>query len=137
MSERELAEAPALARRIYGEGHSLGIWLESAGAEEHSRAAVLLFEAAKVKTPLVASPPEASEEARALCEERGLVYRAASVYAGDVAEAAALLPGARGSVEDVRFECSGEALKILPAAIALFGEAGLPLKAITETSPGI
>ncbi|MDR2420809.1 MAG: hypothetical protein LBD49_01715 [Oscillospiraceae bacterium] len=139
MSEHELAESPDLARRVYGEGHSLGIWLETGGAEELSRAAALLFEAAKVKTPLAASPPEVSGDARTLCAERGLIYRDASVYSPDDAaeDAGSFLPVSRYSVKDIRFECSDGALKALPAAIALFGEAGLPLRAITETSAEI
>ncbi|MDR2615899.1 MAG: polysaccharide deacetylase family protein [Oscillospiraceae bacterium] len=137
MSERELAAYPALARRIFGEGHSLGVWLETDDAEEYARARALLFEAAKARSPLVASPTETAETARALCAELGLIYRAASVYAAGVTDAGSLLPSSRYSVTDVRFECSDDALRLLPSALSAFTEAGISPKAITETSADI
>jgi hypothetical protein len=134
ISADELMASPALARRIYGEGHTVGVWLNSAGADEYARAGSRLFEAAKIKTTLISSPPEIAADAQSLAAELGLIYRPASVYADGVTPSGviALLPEARNSVTDVRFRCDETALNTLPAALSLFGGLGFSIDAITE-----
>ncbi|MDR0445636.1 MAG: polysaccharide deacetylase family protein [Oscillospiraceae bacterium] len=136
VSADELKAAPSLARRIYGEGHSMGAFLTSDDAEEYDRVAALLFEAAKVKSPLVASPPAVAAEVREMCSERGLIYRPASVYADTAASSdpGALFPTERNVVFDIRFKCTEDTHKTLTAALSALTDAGFSLDAITETS---
>jgi hypothetical protein len=140
MTAAEIARYPALARRISGEGHSLGIWLETADFDEYAKASRLLFEAAKTVSPLVASPPEISEEVAVLAEERGLVYRACTIYAGDDYTEAAVngqLPTLPRGVADVRFSCSENTARILPGVLDYLREREYALSLVTETTSAI
>jgi hypothetical protein len=73
----EVRAYPALVREVAGRGHSVGIWLESGAYDEYADASALLFEAARIKTPLVASPADVTDTVAAMCAEYGLVYRSA------------------------------------------------------------
>ena len=76
---------PDMVRRVVGAGHRLGVYCTgedlTAEFDETSR---LLFDAARVRTILIAAPEEYAEECRALAEERDLVWCAGHSIAADV-----------------------------------------------------
>ena len=140
LSAADIAENPALVRRISGENHMVGIWLDSAELDEYSGTSRLLFEAAKLVTPLVASDIEISGDAAALCEEYGLLYRVATVWPEESNNAAAVasqLSVTPYTYDDIRFACTQNTSRILPTVLRYLNSHFYTVSLITETSPNI
>lgn len=137
LTAAEIAADPALVRRISGEKHMLGIRLENADLNEYTAAAKLLFEAAKVKTPLVTSSPDISEEVATLCAENGLLYSYASIWPEEGQSAAvvsAQIPTDNYASADIRFDCTSGTSRILSAIIRYLNEYKYSIQIPTETS---
>lgn len=69
VTEADVCENPDLIRRVYGEGHTLGIACASELSAEYEATSAALFAAARIKTVLVAlsaDDPDLAEEAAAL-----------------------------------------------------------------------
>jgi len=67
---------PDLVRRLHGEGHQVGIFLGEDPAAEYTAATAALFDAARLRTVLVAAE---TEETRREAEELGLIVHEPSV----------------------------------------------------------
>lgn len=74
LTAEDVRSDPDMVRRAAGEGHTLGVYCREDLAEEFSEASALLFEAARVRTILVASPADYAEECGALAEAGSLVF---------------------------------------------------------------
>ena len=137
LTASDIAANPALVRRISGEKHMVGIMLGSADYSDYSNAATLLFEAAKLVTPLVASDVEITEEVTAMCEDHGLIYRAATLLPGDEDTAtavAATLSVTPFTADDLRLPCTQNTTGILRAIIRYLENFDYTVSIITETS---
>lgn len=74
VDENDVLSNPDLIRRICGEGHGIGVKCSGSPAEEYARTSELIFEAARVKTVLVApAAPEYNLLCMSAAEECGLV----------------------------------------------------------------
>lgn len=71
---QDILEQPDTVRRIYCDGHALGVYCESDLAMEYEEASALLFEACRVSTVLVTAPESYAEACREQAEMAGLVY---------------------------------------------------------------
>lgn len=133
----EILNNAELVRRISGEGHSLGIWLETANDEEFSRAQSLLFDAARIVTPIVSSPTDAAEEIAAFAGERELIYRPATVHVNDeqrVENVIDALPTVARTSGELRLACSEHSAEILPEILDYLRARQYRTRAINETS---
>lgn len=75
VTAHEVSENPDTVRRITGEGHNIGVLCSDDPAAEYDAASELIFEAARVKTVLIASTaPEFDDLCRSAAEENGLVF---------------------------------------------------------------
>ncbi|MDR0862389.1 MAG: hypothetical protein LBN30_06420 [Oscillospiraceae bacterium] len=142
LSPQELRDEPSNARRIHGSGHSVGIWLNTGTEEEYDEASRLLFDAAKLKTVLIAAPDTATAAAESTAAERGLVLRTASrIYGADsnasVLSVVARLPVTDGARRDFRFACSANAGNILPGILQYLAERQYLVARIVETTPKV
>jgi hypothetical protein len=70
----EIKDNADVLRRAAGEGHTIGIWLKDGTYDEYRETARLLYEAAKVRTILIASPTGTAGAAKATAKENGLLY---------------------------------------------------------------
>ena len=70
----EIAENPDLVRRLAGEGHSLGIYCAGDPEKDWRYGSMLLYEAARFPTAMVAAAAGAAEDCAALSELLGLAY---------------------------------------------------------------
>jgi hypothetical protein len=139
VSAEELAAVPDLIRRIYGDGHTIGVRLETGTYAEYQTASALLFEAVKLRTSLVSSGDDARETALAAAEQHGLIYRLASrVYDGAEASAppdpADVLPTARSARFDARFAYSGDTPSALSGLLSYLREKKYNIERIVETT---
>ena len=140
LSSSDIMANPALVRRISGEKHMLGIWLDSADYEEYVYTSYLLFEAGKLVTPLVATNAELAEEVSAMCEEYGLIYRPATVQPDDEmgsATVTALVSITPHTTDDLRFACTQNTSRILPQVVRYLENLKYSVTVITETSAGV
>jgi len=136
----DIYENPALIRRISGEKHTVGILLETADLNEYKNASFLLFEAAKLATPLVAAFGEASGEVAALCGENGLIYRAATITpeADETALAiTSLLSITPFTADDLRLACSQETTRIISPVIRYLVNFKYTIATISETAANV
>jgi len=117
----EILENPGLMRKIHGNGHTLGIWLEEGSVEEYRSISALLFEAAKVRTIFV-SAYEAGEDAFQMAENNGLIFWGATesfydftyVTETEITETFPVESGARSSY---RFAGTDDLIYMLPDII--------------------
>ena len=104
LTAEDVRSDPDMVRRLVGEGHSAGVRCAGpdlrASLEETGK---LLFEAARVRTVLIAAPEEEAEACRALAQSEGLVFCGVIRGAGEgeeetpaVFDAAALAESAGG-----------------------------------------
>ena len=62
VSAGDIARNAGLIRRIYGNGHAVGVWLDEGTLEEYLETSALLFEATKIKTVLVSAEAPVGED---------------------------------------------------------------------------
>ena len=106
LTAEEIRQDPDLVRRIGGEGHSIGIFCgEEDPRGDWEAGNELLFEAARLRTLLVASPSAAAEACLAMAEAEELVY-CGSVPEGVEAMGSAALAELAGS-QTLLMPCSG------------------------------
>ena len=81
LSAEQIQQSPDTVRRIVASGHSVGILCPAGSvADSYTQASSLLFEAARVRTVLVAAPAGSDAEAvRTEADEAGLVFWSYSV----------------------------------------------------------
>ena len=136
LSANDIADNPALIRRIYGSGHTVGIWLDDGSFDEYLEASALLFEAAKTRTVLVSSDEEAAGSAIEAAHAHGLIYWGASrSYGGSftVSEVTAALPTESGQGWKLRFSCSEDTAAALPGVLSFLRTFDYSAVRITET----
>ena len=140
LSEAEIASNPALVRRISGEKHMLGIRLDSAVYEEYKNASELLFEAAKIVTPLITSNATLADEVKAMCGKYGLLYRDSTIEPADDINSTAvtgLLSITPYTSDDLRLACTQNTSRILSIVIRYMEISKYSISTITETSGGV
>ena len=141
VSKEDIIEDPGLIRRIAGSGHTLGIWLEYGTFEEYIAASDLLFEAAKIRTVLVAGYDE-EDTALTMAQVRGLVYWGNSQNRFDyeeltVSSVTEMLPQESGARMNLMFSCSEIAASILPGVYSYLRANEISVERITETVEAI
>ncbi|MDR1217883.1 MAG: hypothetical protein LBJ99_04755 [Oscillospiraceae bacterium] len=104
VTEEEAARYPDIVRRAVGSGHAMGVLLGDGGYSEYAGTSELLFEAAKVKTVLVAADTAESVD-------NGLVYWCAIDASPDEVPAdprddTVSLPTSSGARQNVALPCS-------------------------------
>jgi hypothetical protein len=131
LTQNEIRQNPALVREIAGRGHIIGLSLES--PEEYGAAAELLFDAAKLVTPIVTSIGE-NAELRGALSERGLAYRQpAHVYQSSESEYK--LPSKHNSRAELCVASSAKSARILGALISAADAGQYSVAPIFETTP--
>jgi len=74
VTANEVASSPDVIRRIYGSGHSIGIYCSSSPEQECILTADLIFEAAQIRSTLICSSASISENAKAYAGSNGYAY---------------------------------------------------------------
>jgi hypothetical protein len=137
VTAEDILSSPDALRAICGSGHKIGLWLTEGTYSQYTDASALLFEAAKAKSLIVASPDESRVAARDAALANGLIYRDASrTYGEDVTAAAVAdsLPKTDGARYELRFSCSGDNARILQGVISFAREWRYGFGRIVETS---
>jgi len=133
----DIRENSGFIRRISGSGHTIGILLTEGTYGEYLESSALLFEAAKIKTLLVAADESIlSDEIKA--EENGLIFWESSqtlVNYDDqsVDDITGDIPKESGARQNLMFPCSEIAASVLPGVISLLLENNYTVEKITET----
>jgi hypothetical protein len=123
LSAQEFRESPDLVRKLIGHGHSTGVLCGENVQTEYQEASSLLFEAALVKTLLIAAAPGYENEVQAEAEELDLVYwgyKIGGYFNGEPVSTAALVTAPiEDSIKraDVRLVSGASTEKILPAVL--------------------
>ena len=142
VSADDIKAAPGLIRKLYGSGHTVGIWLEEGTLREYLEVSALLFEAAKVKTVLV-SANWATVAAARLADAYGLIFWGASqepVPDGEDGEVdtevdiTETLPTESGERAMLSFDCSEGTAEILTDIFAHLKMFEYTIGTITETT---
>jgi len=136
MTAGEIVRDPDLVRRISGEGHMLGVWLETADADALAHANRLFFEAAFTKTVFVSSPADTRAEVRELASELGLIYLAPTTTVSESNSASAViraLPTTANARAELRFAASENSARILPTILAHMRANEYNVRPVTET----
>ena len=133
----DIREAPELIRRVSGEGHMLGIWLEECTLDEYNEIAALLFEAAKIKAVIITAGGSETG-AMQLADAHGLIFWQATPISGDgeddeFDEIAELLPTESGSRANLLFDCSERSLQYLQETLQFLHLYEYTIGRITET----
>ena len=150
LSAGEIARNASLVRRIAGNGHAIGIWLEDGTHDEYLSASALLFEAAKTRTVLV-SADAAAEAAMETAGTHSLIFWAASerfeaqpdeggepaVLPADGGEPAAMFPTDAGGRHSIWFDCSGGMALLMPGVLAFLEVSGYTVMSISEAIPPV
>lgn len=139
LSADEIADNADLLRRAVGQGHVIGIWLDTGMYEEYSKASALLFEATKVKTFLVSSTEDGALVAATTAQDHGLIYwpmthtfeASADITVSGVTSKLSVLSGSR---ESLCFACSDEVSTILYPVINYLRQHQYDVRRITETN---
>lgn len=74
VTAKEAEDSPDIIRRIYGSGHSIGVYCTSAPESEYSAAAEAIFTAAQIRPILVTSPESISNKCTEYANENGFDY---------------------------------------------------------------
>ena len=82
----EVSNAPDTIRRIYGSGHSLGIYCNSSPETECERISALIFEATQARPTLIYSPAAVESKVSAYAEENGYAYYKPAVVISENAQ---------------------------------------------------
>jgi hypothetical protein len=123
LTAQEIRQSPDLVRKLVGHGHSAGILCMEDTRKEYEEASSLLFEAALVKTLLVAAAPGYENEVREAAEKLDLVcwdYNIGGFWNGEpVSKAALVTAPIEDSIKraDVRLVSGASTEKILPAVL--------------------
>jgi hypothetical protein len=137
----DILRSPDVIRSLCGSGHKIGLWLESGTYEEYLRSSDALFEAAKIKSPIVASSEEPRDAARDTAQSHGLIYRDASdVYEDEEVAISAVtdsFPKNNGARYEMRFSCSENSARILEEALSFAREWKYGFGKIVETTAQI
>ncbi|MDR1588954.1 MAG: hypothetical protein LBS51_02045 [Oscillospiraceae bacterium] len=155
----DVAQHPDAVRRAVGNGHAVGIWLSDGTREEYDAVSALLFEAAKVKTVLVAAdadtetalvvdsepgpdpdPDPEAQSAAVMASENGLLsWCALDIPSGGESSAAgaaeALLATEGGVRQNVALPCAGSGADAIGSLIAYINEHKYTVGRVAETSP--
>jgi hypothetical protein len=130
-------------RRAAGEGHTIGIWLKETTKEfafkEYQDASALLFEAAQVKTVIVASLGDSAKAAEEMAKQKSLVFwRPTKSYDADAKFSVASLTGKLstlgGTRDSLYFACSDETSVVLRSLLLYLSQNEYSVRRITETS---
>jgi len=70
----EVSESPDIIRRIYGSGHSIGIFCQSSPETECEQVSELIFEAAQTRPMLICASPAIESSASSYADENGYAY---------------------------------------------------------------
>lgn len=140
ISGDDILQNPDAVRRLVGEGHGIGILCSDNPGSEYERASELLFEAAHVKTVLIASAsPENDASCRFAADSLGLVfcgYEIDGVAAGAgvsySSRITAYLPYYTSRV-GVRVLCGESSDKSMPSVLNFIEQNTYNLKAPRET----
>jgi hypothetical protein len=117
LTAEDIAASPDTVRRLYGSGHSIGLWCTDSGSQEEASA--LLRDAAQTCTVLISASGDGLNACRALAEETGLHF---SGYELDVRGLTATqimswITAARRTVH-VRLDCSDTTERNLSALLS-------------------
>jgi len=137
VSAPDIAADPGLIRRIYGSGHTIGIWLEEGTHKEFLATSDLLFEAARVKTVIV-SASEAAESAIEMASDHSLVFWESAMSLVDYDDASVTdvtdtIPRESGERKNLMFSCSENAASVLPGVYTFLQINEYSVTRITET----
>ena len=138
VSAEDIAGDPGLVRKISGSSHALGIWLNEGTFEEYIEISALLFEAAKVRTVIVAADA-ASEAAIETSEQHGLIFWNVSRSFGTLSEhtessVTDTFPTDGGERQNFLFASTEELAELLPGILAFLREHEYTVDRITETT---
>jgi hypothetical protein len=135
ISADEIPENADLLRRAAGEGHTIGIWLKTGQYDEYLKAAGLLYEAAKLRTLLIAADTAGTAEATA--DAHGLIYwRFTRRYdeAPSLSSVTSKLSVLDGSRDSISFACSNAALRTIGSLLLYLKDKEYDVRRIIETS---
>ncbi|MDR0904731.1 MAG: polysaccharide deacetylase family protein [Oscillospiraceae bacterium] len=136
MTAGEIVRSPELARRISGEGHTLGIWLETADADEFRHAQSLLFEAAFTFATLVSSPSDTRTAVKELASDLDVIYLAPTSTVTDTATAESVvrnIPTKSNARTELRFACSENTSENLPYILTFLRDREYNVRPVNET----
>jgi hypothetical protein len=148
----DVTQYPDAVRRAVGNGHAVGALLSDGARGEYDAVSSLLFEAAKIKTILVASyddpemaagsDPAAETETQAqsvsaMASENGLMFWCDLGIPSDGASrpASAALATARGVRQNVALPCSDPGADSIGGLIAYINEHKYTVGRVAETAP--
>lgn len=137
VSANDIYTDPGLIRRIYGSGHTIGIWLEKGAYDEYVKTSALLYEAAKISTVLVSA--DETTEGFLLSEDlHGLIFWEASqslIYDDtlSVEDVTAMISKERGERQNLMSSCSVNAALMLSGILSYLREYEYTVESITET----
>lgn len=137
VTETDIIENADLLRRMLGEGHSIGIMLESGDLEEYTAASSLLFEATMSRTLLVSCTGNLSEAAETAAREYGLVFTqfertfSGKLYSSTITDA---FSKANGTAQILGFTCDAGVLKVMGSVISYISDYKYNVAPISEIS---
>jgi hypothetical protein len=139
VSADEVKENADLLRRANGKGHMIGIRLIDGTYDEYQFASALLFEAAQVRTVLVASLGDSAQAAEDMAKAENLVFwQPTRSYGADAKLSAAgltdKLSKLGGTRESLFFGCGDKTAAVLPAFLSYLTENEYNVRRIVETS---
>ena len=139
VSAEDIRNNAGLVRKISGNGHTIGIWLEEGGIEEYYETSAILFEAAKIKTVIAAGALE-DEGSIAVINEHGIIYWRSSqslVYDETIPVDVItdMLSTQRGSRQNMIASCSEFTALMLSGILSYLFEYEYSVIGITETTP--
>ncbi|MDR2356539.1 MAG: hypothetical protein LBD92_00420 [Oscillospiraceae bacterium] len=143
----DTARYPDAVRRAAGNGHAIGVLLSDGTRDEYDAVSSLLFEAAKIKTILVAAdvpadaetgtePVTAASDVREMASENGLVYWCAVDAPSDGAAVrpAAALATEGGVRQNIALPCSDWGADAIGGLIAYINEHKYTVGRVSETA---
>ena len=137
VSADDIKNNPGLIRRISGGGYTIGIWLKEGTVKEYLETSSLLFEAAKIKTIIIAAD-EMTEDEKASAEAYGLIIWESShclVYNDtlSVANVTDMIPTEGGARQNLMSACSEDAALMLSGILLYLHVNEYNIAKITET----
>ena len=139
VSAGDIKADPGLVRLLCGSGHTVGIWLESGTLGEYLEASALLFEAAKAKTVLISSAGRSTASAAMLADVYGLIFWGAAPdiepdEESDEWDITDTLPTESGERVNLSFDCSEDAVAVLPGLLLHLRTYEYAIGTISETT---